>query len=140
MWLNAVEATRRMDKEFDLEKHFRKVTPEHIREGRQALDTSYKASTSKTTGNVAGITTTTTTQVEAQVPRVYVPYGGKGKYKSWYKNYQVIEYPKAPGKQFGKWSKAAFPQKAGRPKGTKGTGKDFGKGKRKADRANKYGA
>ena len=30
MWLNAVEATRRMDKEFDLGGHFRKVTHEHL--------------------------------------------------------------------------------------------------------------
>ena len=84
MWLNAVEATRRMDKEFDLEGHFRKVTPEHINEGKQAMDMSYKAN--RATGKGTGVPyKTPTTQVETQVPAVYVPYSGKGKYKSWYK-------------------------------------------------------
>ena len=50
MWTTAVEATRRMDPDFDLKAHFRKVTPDQITEGKRVLEESYTTANRKKQG------------------------------------------------------------------------------------------
>ena len=133
MWLSAVEATRRKDVEFDLAEHFRKITPEHLKEGKQSLDTAYKAgNTNRYTGKGRGSSASGTAQtVDTQAVSGYVPFGGKGKYKTWPREYATMEYARAPGKYYGKQGKMQFPTKGAAYKGKLG-GKLFTKGKLKA--------
>ena len=132
MWLSAVEATRRKDVDFDLAEHFKKITPEHLKEGKRSLETSYKTGSTKTTGKGRGANPTTTpTPTDMQATSVYTPYGGIGKYKSWYKDYPTMEYTRAPGKYTGKLGKAPYQLKGAAYKG-KGGGKPWAKGKLKS--------
>ena len=133
MWLSAVEATRRKDVEFDLAEHFRKITPEHLKEGKQSLETSYKSgTTSRNTGRGWGASSSaTTTPADMQVVSGYTPDGGKGKYKTWPRDYPALEYARAPGKYYGKLGKMQFPLKGAAYKGKLG-GKPWAKGKLKA--------
>lgn len=126
MWMQAVESTRRMDKEFDLAQHFRKVTPEHLKEGKQSLDASYRTTATKP-GKGRGSSSTT---AETQVASLTVPYGGKGKGKSW-KTYSAMEPARVPGKYYGKGWKANSQPKA-QPPGGKPGGKPYGKDKDKS--------
>ena len=100
-WMAAVEATRRVDKSFDINEHFQKFKEEEVAEGQKALDAATKAANQAGTGKGVGIPAT---QGEPLVT-VYRPYGtGKGKYKSSYKSYYGKDYYKGYGKD-GKYGK-----------------------------------
>ena len=130
-WTAAVEATRRVDKTFDVTEHFLKFKEEDVSEGQKALDAATKAANKTMTGKGVG---TSATQGEPLVT-VYRPYGaGKGKYKTSYKSYYGKDYYKGYGKD-GKYGEGKF------GKGKYGKyGKDtWGKTKPKDDSRNKTG-
>ena len=109
-WLSAVEATRRVDKTFDINEHFLKFREEDVAEGQKALDAATKAASKTPTGKGSGNTATS----GEPFLTVYRPQGaGKGKYKSAYKSYYDAEYYKGYCKggkygQFGKNDKGKY--------------------------------
>ena len=82
MWLTAVEATRRMDPDFDVQDHFRKPTKYQVADGRQALDMAYTTKTqpAKTPGKGIG-----NTNDRVAMARATLPYkGGNATYMRGY--------------------------------------------------------
>ena len=130
MWLTAVEATRRKDADFDVAAHFKKITPEHLKEGKQAMETSYKANTPRTNGKGRGTTPAQPTPTDSQALSYYTSVPSKGKYKSWYKDSYATEYAKPPGKYNSKWGKSGYKSKSG--KGSASSGKSGAKSKTKS--------
>ena len=85
MWQTAVESTRRMDTDFDLEEHLKHVTSDNVVEGKRALEESCiteRGATKNPTGKGTGTPVAYTTPT-AGAPQ-YIPRGGKGVYKGKY--------------------------------------------------------
>ena len=120
MWTAAVEATRRMDPDFDLKTHFKQVTPADVEEGQSALDDAYTPTAKKKYGKAVG------SLAQKTAPAVWQDsWRSKGKYKGYKSTYTYSGKGDKGKRARMPWN--TIPRPHGKGKG--GAKTKYGKGK-----------